>query len=633
MRRLQFKFPSQIRISGWDFGSSARAMNQAGGKDSLMTYESVPNTQAEIWTVQNSTTERKTMSTKTSIKRIALVAVAALGFGMMSTTSSQAAFDATPVNDNFNCFVASDGTATACSGIAGPANYVTVKALTKDVYVVLTGGTFSDATTAKTLASGSTANILTPSAGTITAKGYAITAGVASATAQTVTITVAAAASGTVYAGQTVTPASVAVAGTIYTYTNAATGSITRLASGSALITTELYSFTVTQTDANNVPLVDASTKAVTASLSGPGSLSLNGTQGVGGYVAAPAGATNGQIVYVYADGRAGKSTLTISVNGVAVKTYDFTFWGSATSYSVAIDQTAIAAGGTAGSATVTALDSLGSVVPNATYYPFTSASTTASVVAGAKTTDSCVAVACTADEWGVFGTDSLAVTGVSKGSATISVGNASTLASSTISASSTAKVTGAQAATVTWSFDKDEYLPGEKATITVTLKDSDGNAVGDDTYTLWGTVPTSNVATTAISGFGANIAVVSGVKTYTYYMPAQSGVVTFTGKLAADADLATALQGATVSLSANVANPADGAIDAANEATDAANAATDAANAAAEAADAATAAAQDAQAAVAALATQVASLIAGIKAQITTLTNLVIKIQKKVRA
>jgi hypothetical protein len=74
-------------------------------------------------------------------------------------------------------------------------------------------------------------------------------------------------------------------------------------------------------------------------------------------------------------------------------------------------------------------------------------------------------------------------------------------------------------------------------------------------------------------------------------------------------------------------------AIDAANEATDAANAATDAANAAAEAADAATAAAQDAQAAVAELATKVASLIAGIKAQITTLTNLVIKIQKKVRA
>ena len=88
-----------------------------------------------------------------------------------------------------------------------------------------------------------------------------------------------------------------------------------------------------------------------------------------------------------------------------------------------------------------------------------------------------------------------------------------------------------------------------------------------------------------------------------------------------------------SASVEVDVANESANAVDAANEATDAANAATDAANAAAEAADAATAAAQDAQAAVAALATSVATLIAGIKAQITTLTNLVIKIQKKVRA
>jgi hypothetical protein len=59
MRKLQFKFPNQIRISGWDFGSSARAMNQAGGKDSLMTYELVPNTQADLEKVSRSTTERK----------------------------------------------------------------------------------------------------------------------------------------------------------------------------------------------------------------------------------------------------------------------------------------------------------------------------------------------------------------------------------------------------------------------------------------------------------------------------------------------------------------------------------------------------------------------------------------------
>ena len=59
MRKLQIKFPNQIRISGWDFGSSARAMNQAGGKDSLMTYELVPSAQAEPVKVTGSTTERK----------------------------------------------------------------------------------------------------------------------------------------------------------------------------------------------------------------------------------------------------------------------------------------------------------------------------------------------------------------------------------------------------------------------------------------------------------------------------------------------------------------------------------------------------------------------------------------------
>jgi hypothetical protein len=72
---------------------------------------------------------------------------------------------------------------------------------------------------------------------------------------------------------------------------------------------------------------------------------------------------------------------------------------------------------------------------------------------------------------------------------------------------------------------------------------------------------------------------------------------------------------------------------DAAAEATDAANAATDAADAAAEAADAATAAAQDAADAVAALATSVEAMVSDLKKQITALTNLVIKIQKKVKA
>jgi hypothetical protein len=88
-----------------------------------------------------------------------------------------------------------------------------------------------------------------------------------------------------------------------------------------------------------------------------------------------------------------------------------------------------------------------------------------------------------------------------------------------------------------------------------------------------------------------------------------------------------------TFAAGSSASDVAQAATDAAAEATDAANAATDAANAAAEAADAATAAAQDAADAVAALSAQVATLISGLKAQLTALTNLVIKIQKKVKA
>ena len=96
----------------------------------------------------------------------------------------------------------------------------------------------------------------------------------------------------------------------------------------------------------------------------------------------------------------------------------------------------------------------------------------------------------------------------------------------------------------------------------------------------------------------------------------------------------AAGVSSATVTVAADAAAAqSQAAADAAAEATDAANAATDAANAAAEAADAATAAAQDAADAVAALSTQVSEMVDALKKQITALTNLVIKIQKKVKA
>jgi trimeric autotransporter adhesin len=116
------------------------------------------------------------------------------------------------------------------------------------------------------------------------------------------------------------------------------------------------------------------------------------------------------------------------------------------------------------------------------------------------------------------------------------------------------------------------------------------------------------------------------------------SSAAGFVSTTPVDASLKAGNQTASVSVTwgagnSAAADTAQAAADAAAEATDAANAATDAANAAAEAADAATAAAQDAADAVAALSTSVSAMVADLKRQITALTNLVIKIQRKVRA
>jgi hypothetical protein len=134
---------------------------------------------------------------------------------------------------------------------------------------------------------------------------------------------------------------------------------------------------------------------------------------------------------------------------------------------------------------------------------------------------------------------------------------------------------------------------------------------------------------TCAAAGFIACLSTSTAIKAYVAgtALVAEVGV----GQSLSAAGVSSAKVSVTADTSAADASTA--AADAAAEATDAANAATDAANAAAEAADAATAAAQDAADAVAALSTQVSEMVDALKKQITALTNLVIKIQKKVKA
>jgi hypothetical protein len=175
-----------------------------------------------------------------------------------------------------------------------------------------------------------------------------------------------------------------------------------------------------------------------------------------------------------------------------------------------------------------------------------------------------------------------------------------------------------------------DRYGNAVKS-VTVTWAVTGGAYFGNGTTGTTGTTDKAGVAQIVVNGSGTVTASLD-TATYTQAASAAGKVGTYTTEGVGASLSAAGISTADVSVT-GVDSGAQTAADAAAEATDAANAATDAANAAAEAADAATAAAQDAADAVAALSAQVATLISGLKAQLTALTNLVIKIQKKVKA
>jgi hypothetical protein len=238
------------------------------------------------------------------------------------------------------------------------------------------------------------------------------------------------------------------------------------------------------------------------------------------------------------------------------------------------------------------------------------------------------------------------------------------------ISATGVVTVGSKNIASLTLTTDAADYKPGDKVTVTLTAKDASGNPIADGVYynLLTGALGSTqalqtyafdkvaaqigsanlacssaaltNASSTSLEcGNGSDAGDVSftgGKATASFYAPQSNFTLKATTNVY-NARLSYALQGVDLTAVATVTNAAvdaaNAATDAATEAIDAANAATDAANAAAEAADAATAAAQDAADAVAALSASVATMMASLRKQITALTNIIVKIQKKVKA
>ena len=128
-----FKFLRRVRIHGGESGAVARALHHEVKSSSLYQADSGK-------ALESTFNERKQMSTKTSFKRIALVAVSALGFGVLSSVPSSANSAAT----------VAFGTITSNIAIVGQTTTVTVP-------MTVTGGAVNDTFTVAAVITGAPA--------------------------------------------------------------------------------------------------------------------------------------------------------------------------------------------------------------------------------------------------------------------------------------------------------------------------------------------------------------------------------------------------------------------------------------------------------------------------------------------
>ena len=201
-------------------------------------------------------------------------------------------------------------------------------------------------------------------------------------------------------------------------------------------------------------------------------------------------------------------------------------------------------------------------------------------------------------------GTSQVVVTGVKSGTAVITVCNTVCTATGAISNTFTVKVSKTTAASYTLTFDKATYAPGEKMTLTVSAIDSNGDPVADSGFGHQ--LPALRTLYSS-TGLTANAAI-TGLPAATTTAALVSGKKAYTmfAPLISGDVVISATQGADVD--AVIAGGTGAAVTAtatvsggsADAALDAANEATDAAYAAADAADNATQAAVDAGAAAA---------------------------------
>jgi hypothetical protein len=483
------------------------------------------------------------------------------------------------------------------TGVAGVANTVTVEATSDNsvrslVTVSGAGATINSATGSTSVALDKLSAVLaaahteipvvinTPTVGTVTVSLYKETAsaGIFSATASnTVTITVSAAPALTAGGINSATTTAALVAG-------ATAGSTADAAvSASAAATAAGTAAAVVKIVLGQQSGAITGTTAITASVTGPGSLILDDTDGLGSPKATGRSLTStitamgAETFYVGVapDGTSGVAVVTITAGTYSV-TKSVTFYGKVAKLTATTKKN-VANGTThTGALDVVAYDAANVVVPSQAIT--ITSGTTATIASFSATTSSAAEAAA--------GTAVVDVTAVAAkfGAVVLTIKDTAT---GLISTTATVNVGATEAKAVTAAFNKATYLPGELVTLTISATDTNGVAVGDaasvaSSYTI--------VTSSAVQGTIPTAAEFKlGKQVVTFYAPLAAGPLTAEITLGATSAFAAAIQATTVKASATVSDSAT----------------------------------------MSALTTLINSLIAKINA----LNKLVIKIQKKVKA
>ena len=637
-----------IRISQGERDASARATHlEAATRKFLVT-----------------TNERKQMSTTTNFKRIALVAVAALGLGVLSSVPATAAVSgvtiavtngATPLAGVSTTKVNSDtGTATGASItvsalMSGTTDSVTVAFFNKNALSNTSGLRtylgFMDSTTVNT------AVTKEGNAAPATNAGKRLAAVADSSTAGATTFGMYSTSTGLF--GGTRTAGNIGATFALFIDTNSVVGGagtytyqvVVSVSSGNSTVTetsSEVSIVVSAPTSATTVPSAATTTfimnadasqtvesavnpalatanvtpvayflpsiknvssntaiDTVTATVTGPGVLNYTGTSATGkSFSVAQTGAVEWNL---RPDGGTGKSTITFSLARTGqtfTRTVEF-YSAKAATIVATVATPIMKVGSNTAALAVTAKDASGNNWTGQLYVYASSAAD--ALVAGSATPGTC-------GTYGqvIEGVTLCSITGTTLGTAKFKVIDASTVATANATSNEvTVTVSATTVDSIKLAFNKATYAPGEKALITVTPVGADGKnlpeltlnsalAAGGITSSLQlgagsDTTTAINITTSATTSATANT--IAGSRTYVVYMPSVGGTVKITATGGTGLPVASQVE---VSATATVTDNAAAAL-----------------------------------AAVTALATTVASL----RTLITTLTNLVLKIQKKVKA